>query len=192
MGRRRRLHRQAVIEGRVRSWKAARGDLRRHMVRLAIPLLFNDLTLGEKVDPLDQELADALVSVLPAACLCAGVDRFHIRDITRDKEWMKLCEGMVSGVLAHAQDTFGMVGRKGVWKLKKRQGRTRTGRWGFCGWDGTPIYITGSNKAQLYCSRRCYWAAYRTGEAPRRRRPTGYEIEEAVIQEAMKKEVVSV
>lgn len=185
MGRRSRLHRQAVIEGRVRSWRQAAGDLRRHVVRLAIPLLFNNMTQGDRpVESMQDDIAKAIVQAVPAACQAANVHRFHIKDITQDRQFLKVAEGLITGILAHAEDKFGMEDRKGTtWKLKKRRSRPRTGRWRFCGWDGWPIYITGCNDTQLYCSRRCYWAAYRTGEAPRRRRRrTGYEIEEAVLQ----------
>ena len=178
MGRQDRLRREAIIAGQQSSIRQVHEELAFHAVRLATRELFTNPKYGERIfGSMQEDIAEALVTVLPQACALVGRNTFATRDITRRKDWREMAERMLKGILAHWTDKFRKMDAKGdIWYLRKKK-RAQKGYWRLCFWCGAPFYTSPSRARALYDSRSCFALARKAGKHPSQ----GSAYEEAML-----------
>ncbi len=167
MGRRDRERKRAIIAGQATSIAQSRRNLMLEVVRRATKILFENADPHALMETMNDDITAVVIDVLPASLEAVGTRRFHLRDITKDKDWMKLVGVIITQVLAEGSGTSGKFRRvkKDLWALRKRPG-TSKGRWKYCCWCGGPFYTPRSKCRQKFDSPTCYWAAYRTKSIP--------------------------
>jgi hypothetical protein len=178
MGRRDRLRREAIIGHQQPSIRQMGDELAFHAVRLATRELFTNPKYGSGTfQTWSEDIAEALVAVLPQACTVVGRNTFAVRDITRRKDWLEMTQRMLLGVLAHYTDKFRKMDTKGdIWYIRKRK-RVQKGYWRLCFWCGQPFYTSPSRVRALYDSRSCFALAKKAGKHP----TEGSAYEEALL-----------
>lgn len=170
MGRRNRLNKQAIIEGQARSIVQAKKDLMFEVVKRVTQNLFFDPAWSElRFGDGDEAMADLMMEVLPDALLAIGETRFHMKDLTKEKDWLEMGCRMIKGICARHTDQFIKKDSKGeLWHIRKsKSGRKATGEWRLCVRCSSPFYVTRSRWRQVHHDRDCYWTAYREGTVVR-------------------------
>jgi len=166
MGKRDRERVQAIREGKVPSIRAQGDLLRFELVKEAGIRMFSDQSLDtEPIRAYTNNIIKYALDSLPTALNAIKANTFHLDDISHDKVINEIGGRSLAGTLSRAESIFKFTHKGEYWDIKKRGGRTRTGKWKFCEWCGSPIYVVPSRNTRFH-TRECYWKS-RRGERGR-------------------------